>query len=89
MCIRDRVKHVQEIQILPSKDYEKIKEAVYLYGGVQSSLYTSLKNYKSRSVYYNQENNAYCYIGPDKPNHDSVIIGWDDNYPKENFNRCV
>lgn len=82
----DPVKHVQEIQILPSKDYEKIKEAVYLYGGVQSSLYTSLKNYKSRSVYYNQENNAYCYIGPDKPNHDSVIIGWDDNYPKENFN---
>ncbi|MBT9775868.1 hypothetical protein GPL15_05030 [Clostridium sp. MCC353] len=80
------VKHVQEIQILPSKDYEKIKEAVYLYGGVQSSLYTSLKNYKSRSVYYNQENNAYCYIGPEKPNHDSVIIGWDDNYPKENFN---
>ena len=29
--------HVQEIQILPSKDYEAIKKAVYLEGGVQSS----------------------------------------------------
>lgn len=80
------VKHVQEIQILPSKDYEKIKEAVYLYGGVQSSLYTSLKNEKSRSQYYNHETNSYCYIGTDKPNHDVVIVGWDDTYPKENFN---
>ena len=80
------VKHVQEIQILPSKDYEKIKEAVYLYGGVQSSLYTSLKNYKSRSIYYNRDAFAYCYIGTEKPNHDVVIVGWDDNYPKENFN---
>jgi len=80
------VKHVQEIQILPSKDYEQIKRAVYLYGGVQSSLYTSLKNYKSRSVFYNRVNNAYCYIGTEKPNHDVVIIGWDDNYSRDNFN---
>lgn len=80
------VKHVQEIQILPSKDYEKIKEAVYRYGGVQSSLFTSLKNYESRSVYYNQEESAYYYTGAKAPNHDVVILGWDDDYPKENFN---
>ena len=24
-------------------------------------------------------------MGQEKPNHDVVIIGWDDNYPKENF----
>lgn len=79
-------KHVQEIQILPSKDYESIKRAVYLRGGVQSALYTSMKDYRSESVYYNRETNSYCYIGDEKPNHDSVIVGWDDNYPKENFN---
>lgn len=78
--------HVQEIQILPSKDYEAIKRAVYLEGGVQSSLYTSMRDYESESVYYNRETNSYCYIGTEKPNHDSVIVGWDDNYPKENFN---
>lgn len=78
--------HVQEIQILPSKDYEAIKRAVYLKGGVQSSLYTSMRDYQSESVYYNRQTNSYCYMGDEKPNHDSVIVGWDDNYPKENFN---
>ncbi len=78
-------KHVQEIQILPEKDYEKIKQAVLAYGGVQSSLYTSLTGEDSRSVSYNEEGFSYCYIGPELPNHDSVIIGWDDTYPKERF----
>ena len=25
-------------------------------------------------------------MGSEKPNHDSVIVGWDDNYSRENFN---
>lgn len=82
----EAVKHVQEIQVIESKDYEKIKLAVYQYGGVQSSLYTSLTSAASQSIYYNRSNSAYCFIGTDKPNHDVVIVGWDDNYPKENFN---
>lgn len=82
----EAVKHVQEIQIIPSKDLEEIKKAVFLYGGVQSSLYTSLKNEKSRSVFFNKETSSYCYIGPEKPNHDVVIVGWDDSYSRDNFN---
>ena len=79
------VVHVQEAQIITSKNLEKIKEMVYKYGGVQSSLYTSMTNANGTSKYYNKEKAAYCYIGEEKPNHDIVIIGWDDNYPKENF----
>lgn len=79
-------RHVQEIQVLGSKDYDAIKRAVYLEGGVQSSLYTSMRDYESESVYYNRTTNSYCYIGSEKPNHDSVIVGWDDNYPRGNFN---
>lgn len=26
-----------------------------------------------------------CYKGSEEPNHDTVIIGWDDDYPKEKF----
>jgi C1A family cysteine protease len=79
------VKHVQEIQIIPGKDYKKIKRAILAYGGVQSSLYTSMTNEKIQADAYNKDNYAYCYIGSMPPNHDSVIIGWDDTYPKENF----
>ena len=82
----EEVKHIQEIQLIDGKDYEKIKEAVFKYGGVQTSIYSALINGKSSSKYYNPEKNAYCYIGTEKPNHDVVIVGWDDNYPKENFN---
>ena len=77
--------HVQEVQIIGAKDFETIKEMVFKYGGVQTSLYTSLINSQSRSEYYNPETYAYCYIGTEKPNHDVVIIGWDDDYSKENF----
>lgn len=82
----EAVKHIQEVQIIEEKNYEKIKEAVYKYGGVSSSLYSSLKDSTSKSVYYNSKEAAYCYMGEDRPNHEVVIIGWDDNYPRENFN---
>ena len=77
--------HLQEIQILPEKNYEAVKEAVYFTGGVQSSLYTSMADGEESSDYYNKEEGAYCYTGDRRPNHDVVIIGWDDDYPKENF----
>lgn len=81
----EAVKHVQEIQVIAAKDYEKIKEAVFKYGGVQTSIYSSLRSATSVSEYYNPQTNAYCYIGTEKPNHDVVIVGWDDNYSKDNF----
>lgn len=79
------VYHVQEMRIIDGKDYEAIKTAVFKYGGVQSSLYSMLKSSSSDSEFYNSRTNAYCYIGTEKPNHDVVIIGWDDNYSKDNF----
>ncbi len=79
------VKHVQEMQIMEGKDYAKIKESVFQYGGVQTSLYSALGDAGAESDFYNRKKSAYCYIGTEKPNHEVVIIGWDDNYPKENF----
>ena len=79
------MKHVQEMQIIDGKDYEAIKAAVFKYGGVQTSLYSTLKSSQSKSSFYNRDTNSYCYIGTEKPNHDVVIVGWDDNYSKDNF----
>lgn len=77
-------KHVQEIRILPEYDREAIKTAVYRTGGVQSALYTVLQRQQD-SRYYNEETGAYYYSGTLPPNHDVVIVGWDDDYPAENF----
>lgn len=79
------VKHVQEIQLIEHKDFEKIKEAVFQYGGVQTSIYSALGSNQG-SKYYNDDSNSYCYIGTEKSNHDVLIIGWDDNYSRANFN---
>ena len=79
------VKHVQEMQVMEAGDQQKIKEAIFKYGGVQSSLYTTLAASRGSSQYYNSEKKAYCYQGSEKPNHDIVIIGWDDSYSKDNF----
>ena len=79
------VKHVQEIQMVKDRDYEEIKRAVYLYGAVQSSLHMDMQGNRFSSIYYNELQYAYCYTGEENANHDILIIGWDDDYPAENF----
>ncbi len=81
----EAVVHLQEAQVLESKNYDNIKKSVFLYGGVQSSLYMEMPDSKSTSMYYDENKYSYCYIGPEKPNHDIVIIGWDDTYPASCF----
>ena len=67
----------REIRIPQAKDYGAVKRAVFLYGGVQTSLYLPAENRGG--------DGNVCYKGSEEPNHDTVIIGWDDDYPKEKF----
>lgn len=80
------VKHLEEAIILKDKNYEAIKSSVYKYGGVETVIYCDMKNATSSSYYYNRNRSSYYYDGDQTPNHDVVIVGWDDNYPKEYFN---
>lgn len=79
------VKHVQEARFIPNKNYTDIKLAIMKYGAVQTSIYLSDASIAANSAYYNAEKASYLYNGKEKINHDVVIVGWDDNYAKENF----
>lgn len=61
---------------------ELVKEAIVANGAVGSSMY-------AKKSFYNSENNAYyCSRSSSEVNHSVTLIGWDDDYPAENFTPC-
>ncbi len=83
----EAVKHVQEVQILPQRDFEAIKKMVFKYGVVESSIYIELSEDGTEidRDCYSADTYSYIYNEGSDPNHEIVIIGWDDDYPAENF----
>ena len=72
---------------------DKVKEHVMKNGGIYafiaspntSGIWVDGENLDSD--YYNRRNNAEFYTGQKiETTHAVTIIGWDDNYPRENFN---
>lgn len=78
--------HVQEALILPKKDFSAVKRAVMTYGGVQTSIH--IKDIASQAFgdAYNPETFAFFNREKKAPNHDVVIVGWDDGYSADHFN---
>ena len=78
------VKHVQETILINARnstgkmDNNPIKIAIMKYGAVDS-----LMSYDDS--YFNPWTNAYYYNGSNDVNHAIDIVGWDDNYNKNNF----
>lgn len=60
------------------QDISKIKEAIIEFGAIQTA-------YFSDDAYLNFSTSAYYCPNTSTINHAIAIIGWDDNYSKENF----
>lgn len=75
------------IYTAPADDINLVKEAIIKYGASVYSFYwtndsTVFKNSRSNKAYYMSED---YYNKHRVGSHDVVIIGWDDNYSKNNF----
>ncbi len=79
------VKHLEEALVINDRDFDIIKSAIFRYGAIETSLYSQMEYADSVSAYYSEKNASYYYDGDEPPNHDVVVVGWDDNYSKENF----
>lgn len=61
---------------------EEIKRAIKKNGAVLTSIYYGPETAK----FYDKTNFSYYHKeAKHKPTHELILVGWDDNYPKENF----
>lgn len=61
---------------------DRMKALIMEYGSVSFM-------YRLEAPYYNPDTGACCYPYKTSINHQSVAVGWDDNYSKDNFpERC-
>ena len=75
--------HIMDVVLIPprknSTDNDQIKWALLKYG----ALAANYRNVRSPN-YYNEVTHAFYNPYPGH-NHAITVVGWDDNYPKENF----
>ena len=77
--------HVQEIRYFDEADTETLKQCLYEYGTVQTSLYMNFAAASDTSDYYNKETAAYYVPDEEAEDHVVLIVGWDDTFARENF----
>jgi C1A family cysteine protease len=75
-------KHVQNIMFIPTRSShlgnDDIKRAVMTYGAVHTSMYWD-------NSCFNSATNSYYNKSSKVGGHAVTIVGWDDNYSKNNF----
>ena len=62
-----------------------IKQQLMKTGAMYFSYYAPIESYEE-DLYYNENNYSYYQTKSVKSNHAVALVGWDDSYPKENFN---
>ncbi len=79
--------HVQDAIFIPNNEIPngtQMKEAIMKYGALDVG-YFGQATFDQANPYFNPKTNAQ-YVNVSTPsNHEVSVVGWDDNYPKENF----
>lgn len=70
--------HLQQMYQINKEDVEAIKQEIINYGSVTAAFYYN-------NSYLNPDKAAYYNNTETRSNHAIAIIGWDDNYSKDNF----
>ncbi len=72
--------HLQNSQFIPADDSQGIKKAILKNGSVTVSYYHS-----ASFLNYTESGTTYFQDRVENTNHTVTIIGWDDNFSKDNF----
>jgi len=72
--------HVKNAYVIAPSDKDSIKAAILKHGSVAVSIYSS----SQYSATYNS-----MYGTQKSSNHSVMVVGWDDNFPKENFHESL
>ena len=79
--ISDKV-HLQNSYIISMQNIEDVKKAIMNYGAVASAMYSYPRSYFNK---VDSENWAFYQNSKASSDHGIMVIGWDDNYSKDNF----
>lgn len=80
------VAHLENSYWVSMQDKEIIKQLIKEYGACGAAYYSDGKYY-NKNYYYNTAEELAMYCPEDVgANHGITIVGWDDNYSRENFN---
>ena len=69
--------HVKNAYMVPTADQDDVKRAIMEYGAAASAI--------NESYFNSSETALYNYRYTTDTNHAITLVGWDDNYSRENF----
>ena len=84
----DDAAHVENyfVQPISADDLDPVKYLISTYGAVAVSMYAVNSTSGATSAsFYNKDTNSYYNPSSDIQNHAVAIVGWDDDYSKDNF----